>query len=65
MHGLGGRSKVLAIVASFILAIVLSFQFGSRFATPGAGVSSAAAGSAVAPQAEPPSNEIKDFQQLD
>jgi hypothetical protein len=71
MDGNGGLSKVLVIVATLALAGVASYEIRSHLAGSGGGASAIAPASTAepasekAPQAEPPSNEIKDPQQLD
>jgi hypothetical protein len=69
MDGTGGLSKVVVIVATLALAGVASYEIRSHRAGSGGGASpfapASAAEPATAPQAEAPSNEIQDFQQLD
>jgi hypothetical protein len=67
MDGPGGLSKVLVIVATLAIAGVASYGMRSHLAGSGgvAPASAAEPASEKGPQAEPPSNEIKDPQQLD
>jgi len=67
MDGLGGLSKALVIVATLALAGIASYEIRSHRggASPIAPASAVEPATGPAPQAEPPSNEIRDFQQLD
>jgi hypothetical protein len=64
MNRIAANSKLLAVIGTLLLALAGSFELRSRSAAARPGPD-APAQRADTPQAEPPSNEIPDFQQLD
>jgi hypothetical protein len=71
MDGTSRLSKVVVLVATLAIAGVASYQIVSHVPGAGAGASpfapatGAGPASEKAPDGEPPSNDIADFQQLD